>query len=146
MYKIQIGVAKDGDSKELTDLYRKLYEGDEKKKFYSSKVVPSKVRFGSRIFVARDKKKMIGFCWAIYYEHIKNKGVGVIEELYVDEEYRRKKVGKRLVEAALKFLGKNSIVVFVSTEDEAKDAQQFYDAIGFKICKGPWYVTIPKGG
>jgi len=89
---------------------------------------------------------MIGFCWAIYYEHIKNKGVGVIEELYVDEEYRRKKVGKRLVEAALKFLGKNSIVVFVSTEDEAKDAQQFYEAIGFTICKGPWYVTIPKRG
>ena len=45
MHKIQIGVAKDSDSKELTDLYRKLYEGDEKKKFYSSKVVPSKVRF-----------------------------------------------------------------------------------------------------
>jgi hypothetical protein len=85
METIQIGPAKGSDSKELTGLYRRLYEGDEKKKFYSSKVVPSKVRFGSKIFVARDKKKVIGFCWAIWYEHIKNKGVGVIEELYVDK-------------------------------------------------------------
>ena len=85
METIKIGPAKDSDSKELTGLYRRLYEGDEKKKFYSSKVVPSKVRFGSKIFVARDKKKVIGFCWAIWYEHIKNKGVGVIEELYVDK-------------------------------------------------------------
>ncbi len=144
MGAIRIRPAKDCDSQELTDLYRKLYEGDEKMKFYSSKVVPSKVRFGNKIFVVREKKKVVGFCWAIWYEHIKNKGVGVIEELYVDKEYRRKGIGKRLVETALKFLGKNSIAVFVSTGDEMKDAQHFYESIGFTLCKGPWYVTVPK--
>lgn len=143
MDKIKIGVASDSDSKQLTELYRKLYEGDEKTKFYNSKVIPSKVRFGSRVFVARDKKKLIGFCWAIWYEHIKNKGVGIIEELYVDKEYRRRKIGKKLVEAALKFLGKHAIAVFVSTDDETGEAQKFYEAIEFKICKGEWYVTIP---
>lgn len=144
MDKIKIGVASDRDSKQLTELYRKLYEGDEKTKFYNSKVIPSKVRFGSRVFVARDKKKLIGFCWAIWYEHIKNKGVGMIEELYVDKEYRRRKIGKRLIEAALKFLGKNSIVVFVSTDSEMKDAQHFYESVGFTICRAPWYLIVPK--
>lgn len=141
---IKIEPAKNSDSEELTNLYRKLYEGDEKKKFYSSKIMPSKVRFGNKIFVARDKKKLVGFCWAIWYEHIKNKGVGIIEELYVEKGYRRKGIGKRLVQTALKFLGKNSIVVFVTTDSEMKDAQLFYESLGFTICRAPWYLTVPK--
>lgn len=143
MEEIKIGIARDGDSKELTELYRKLYEGDEKQKFYSSKVVPSAVKFGNRIFIAKANKKIVGFCWAIWYEHIKNKGVGIIEELYVDEGYRRKGIGKKLVDNVLKFLYKKSIVVFVTTGSEMKDTQRFYESMGFVVCKAPWYMK-PK--
>lgn len=144
METIKIDTAKESDSKELTNLYKELYAGDEKMKYYTSKVVPSHVRFGNKIFVARGGGKVVGFCWAIWYEHVKNKGVGMLEELYVDAAYRRKGIGKSLVKAALKFLGKNSIAVFVSTGSNMKDAQRFYESIGFTICIGPWYVTIPK--
>jgi ribosomal protein S18 acetylase RimI-like enzyme len=145
MKGIKIETAKESDSEGLTRLFRKLYEGDEDKKFYSSKASPSNVRLGSKVFVARENKRLVGFCWAIWYEHIKNKGVGIIEELYVDEGYRRKGIGKRLVEAALKFMSKKVIVVFVTTDNQLKDAQKFYESIGFKLSHEPWYVIKPKG-
>jgi len=120
MGTIKIGLAKDSDSQGLTHLYRKLYEGDEEKKFYSSKVIPSHIRFGSKVFVARANKKIVGFCWAVWYEHIKNKGVGVIEELYVDKEYRRKKVGKKSFEAGFYYVTKLGNVITAQHESKIK--------------------------
>ena len=145
MTGIKIEPAKESDNKDITKLFRKLYEGDENMKFYSSKVSPSNVRFGSKVFVAREKNRLVGFCWAIWYEHIKNKGVGIIEELYVDEGYRRKGIGKKLVDVALKFLSKNVLVVLVTTENGLKDAQKFYESRGFKLSDEPWYFIRPKG-
>lgn len=68
----------------------------------------------------------------------------IIEELYVDEEYRRKGIGKKLVDAALKFLSKNVLVVLVTTENGLKDAQKFYESRGFKLSDEPWYFIKPK--
>lgn len=76
MTVIKIEPDKESDNKDITKLFRKLYEGDENMKFYSSKVNPSNVGFGSKVFVAREKNRLVGFCWAVWYEHIKNKGVG----------------------------------------------------------------------
>jgi len=68
--EIEIGVA------ELTSLYRKLYAGDEEQEFFESEADPSYFNSGSRVFVARSQGKIVGFAWAVFYKHIKNKGVG----------------------------------------------------------------------
>ena len=144
MNNIKIEVASDKNTYELTQLYRKLYKGDEEQKFFNSKALPSHFVSGSRVFVAKDNGKIVGFLWAVFYEHIKNKGVGIIEELYVDEKYRRKGIGKMLVFKAINFLKKHSTVIFVTTGLHMHDAIKFYKAIGFKESKVWFFYPIEQ--
>jgi len=136
--EIEISVAEEKDAKELTNLYRKLYAGDEEQEFFKSEADPSYFKAGSKVFVARLQGKIIGFVWAVFYEHIKNKGVGIIEELFVEEGYRRRGIGRALVNAALNYLRGHSFAVFVTTSPDMEDAQNFYKAIGFRESK-VWY-------
>ena len=139
---IKIEIALDKDSKELTRLYRKFYSGDEKQGFFNSKAIPSRLKAGSRVFIAKEGDKIAGFAWAIFYEHIKNKGVGIIEELYIDDSYRGKGIGKALVGKALGYLAKHSTVALVTTGTEMKGAQRFYEAIGFKESREWYYYNL----
>jgi len=141
---IKIEIALDKDSKEITRLYRKLYKGDEEQKFFSSRAIPSYLNAGSKVFIAKESDKIVGFVWVIFYEHIKNKGVGIIEELYIDDSYRRKGIGKALVEKALGYLAKHSMVAVVTTASEMKDAQRFYEAIGFKESREWYYYDLSR--
>ncbi|MFP3279135.1 MAG: GNAT family N-acetyltransferase [Candidatus Micrarchaeota archaeon] len=120
----------------MNQLYRKLYAGDEEQEF-KSEADPSYFKAGSKVFVVRLQGKIIGFVWAVFYEHIKNKGVGIIEELFVKEGYRRG-IGRALVNAALNHLREHSFAVFVTTSPDMEDAQNFYKAIGFRESK-VWY-------
>lgn len=144
--EIKIEIARDKDSKEITRLYRELYKGDEEQKFFNSRAIPSHLKAGSRVFIAKENDKMVGFVWAIFYEHIKNKGVGIIEELYVDDGYKRRGIGKALVRKALDYLEKHSIVAVVTTGEDMKDAQRFYEAIGFTKSKEWYYYSFSHSG
>jgi GNAT superfamily N-acetyltransferase len=136
--EIEISVAEEKDAKELTNLYRKLYAGDEEQEFFKSEADQSYFKAGSKVFVARLQGKIIGFVWAVFYERIKNKGVGIIEELFVEEGYRRRGIGRALVNAALNYLREHSFAAFVTTSPDMEDAQNFYKAIGFRESK-VWY-------
>ncbi|ASI13743.1 GNAT family N-acetyltransferase [Candidatus Mancarchaeum acidiphilum] len=136
--------ATDSDEKGLTRLYRKLYEGDEDQDFFKSKAIPSYFKSGSKVFIARSGNDTIGFVWAIYYEHIKSKGIGIIEELYVDDGYRGRGIGKELVSKAIDYLKKKKVlVVIVTTDPQMEDAQKFYKAVGFKVSREWFYYPLP---
>ncbi len=136
--EIKIKTPIGSDFVQISKLYKDLYRGDEEQKFFKSGIDPSNFKCGNRIFVAKENHKVIGFIWVIWYEHIKNKGVGIIEELYIDENYRRKGLGKMLVNKALQYLKKHTIVVVVTTGVEMKTAQKFYKALNFKPSR-EWY-------
>jgi ribosomal protein S18 acetylase RimI-like enzyme len=144
-FKIKVGTAADKDTAKLTQLYRKLYEGDEDQKFFKSSAMPSYFKSGSRVFVARDGNEVKGFIWVIYYEHIRNKGVGIIEELYVDDRYRKRGIGKKLVSKAIEYLKKKHILVMlVTTDPHMTRAKKFYKAVGFKISREWFYYSLTK--
>ena len=82
--------------------------------------------------MARSQGKILGFVCAVFYEHIKDKGVGIIEELFVDKEYRRRGIGRALVNAALNYLREHSFAVFVTTSPDMEGAQNFYKAIALE--------------
>ena len=135
--------ATDKDTARLTYLYRKLYEGDEDLDFFRSKATPSYFRSGSKVFVARLDGEIEGFVWVVYYEHIANKGVGVIEELYVNDNYRRRGIGRKLITKAIEYLKKmRATVVLVTTESHKVGAKKFYKAIGFKISKTWFFYSL----
>lgn len=139
--KLEIKAANKKDTKEITKLYRELYKGDEKQGFFKSIADPSYFNSVSKVLIAKKGKNIVGFIWIVYYEHIKNKGIGIIEELYVDTAYRRQGIGRILVKKALEYLKGRVTVVVVTTGEEMKSAQKFYRALGFKPSKEWFYIN-----
>ena len=143
---IRIETATDKDTARLTQLYRKLYKGDEDQRFFKSNAVANYFKSGSRVFVARDGNCIEGFIWVVYYEHIKNKGIGIIEELYIDDKYRKNGIGKRLVSKAIEYLKKRDVlVVIVTTSPHMINAKRFYKAVGFKVSREWFYYSLYRG-
>jgi len=136
--EIEISVAEEKDAKELTNLYRKLYTGDEEQEFFQIRGRSELFQLRLKGFCGKTAGQVVGFVWAVFYEHIKNKGVGIIEELFVEEGYRRRGIGRALVNAALNYLREHSFAAFVTTSPDMEDAQNFYKAIGFRESK-VWY-------
>jgi len=98
---------------------------------------------GSKVFVARSNGEIEGFVWVVYYEHIMNKRVGIIEELYVSDNYRRRGIGRKLITKAIEYLKKMRVtVVLVTTDSNRVGAKKFYKAIGFKISKTWFFYSL----
>ena len=92
--------ANSDDSIELTKMYRNLYKED----FSMDLLVPiDKNQFISKIFLAQEKNKEVGFIWINFIAYGISK-YGYIEELYVKPAFRNKGYGSMLVEKAKKFL------------------------------------------
>ncbi len=143
MNEIKINGLKNKDVKDALKLIRKRYHGVKKQKFYvfyRDFGYSNNIKFKNKLFVARDKTKLVGFCWAIAYEHEKNKGTGFIEEIYVDKNYRRHGVGKKLVQAAMDFLKTCCTVMFITVADSMPDSMEFCKSAGLGRISGSWYV------
>ncbi len=58
------------------------------------KLDPTDVKFSQRLFIAEADSDIVGFCWVMCYEHVKNKGVATIEELVVNSKFRSLGIGR----------------------------------------------------
>jgi len=77
--------------------------------------------------------------WRVESE--RHHGIVVIDELYIDERFRRKGLGERLlrksIEDAKNFFEKDSFVlrkVLVTTAEDNEPAKRLYEKVGFKKC------------
>ena len=127
-------MAKSEDSKEILKLYYNLYP--ERKKVNSF----NKIELKSEIFVAKENGIIIGFLITSFISYIST-NVGYVDELFVEEKFRKIGIGKALVEKAMNWQkSNNSEVVFVTTDD----SQEFYQKIGFKNLKNnTWLCKVP---
>lgn len=129
--KISIRKARKTDRKAVRALFRELYTGDEKAPYYKEmKLDPTGVKFSQRLLIAEAESNIVGFCWAMCYEHVKNKGVATIEELVVDSKFRSLGIGKKLVDEAVSYARKEGMLAIFVTSD--KEASGFYKKLGFK--------------
>ncbi|MBD0384892.1 GNAT family N-acetyltransferase [Paenibacillus sedimenti] len=82
------------------------------------------------IFVAELESRLIGYVLAFHHHTFYANGlISWVEELYVDEEYRGKYIGKalmELIEDAAK--NRNSKLIALAT----RRASKFYEAIGYE--------------
>lgn len=141
MQNIRLEYAKKKDTPTLTAMYKELYPQSQKMKHYWSKVNPGKLRSGQTIIIAKSDTEIAGFLWFVWYEHIKHKGSGYIEELYVDRRFRRMGIGSRLVSEAIKIAKRKKMsVIFVTTEKKSGTAKKFYNSVGFNKMLDPWFV------
>lgn len=140
MHEIKIRIANRSDLKTVTKYYHSLYYGDEKQKFYSSKILPKNFRSGQFLLVATIDKKVFGYIWIIWYEHIKHKGVGYIEELFVDKKSRKRHLGMTLVDEAKKLLQLRNInIIYFAVGKHMTESQNFYKEIGACVSNELWF-------
>ncbi|MBU3896315.1 MAG: GNAT family N-acetyltransferase [Nanoarchaeota archaeon] len=118
--------------KEILRLYNEFNYKDKKKRI-------GKFRTRRIIFSAKVDKKTVGFILANFIDY-GMESFGYIEELYVDKEFRNKKIGRTLVQKTLNEFKKLKVsAVHVTTNRRNKKAQLLYQRAGFEKDKNPWY-------
>ncbi|MFZ2189804.1 MAG: GNAT family N-acetyltransferase [Candidatus Magasanikiibacteriota bacterium] len=95
-----------------------------------------------RSWVAKENKKIIGFCGAS-----KETGINEIGAIYILPPYQGQGVGKKLIKKAFTWLG-NGKDITVKVVRYNKQAIDFYKTVGFKkvgnVKKSKWH-KLPSG-
>ena len=127
------------DLKDLPHLYRQNYCGETNVKTDVDGMIKKfKELEKNRDYVfisAVENDKLIGFCEGVLnYEIIENqKPVLTIWNVRVLPEYRKKGVGRKLMELAENFAKENSAIgIFLGADFENEMARGFYKKLGFK--------------
>jgi GNAT superfamily N-acetyltransferase len=87
-----------------------------------------------KYFVAKDNDKIIGSCYIIIIPNLtfNGKSIGYIENVITDEKYRRKGIGKKIMEMAINYARKeNCYKIVLQSGIKRTTAHKFYEAIGF---------------
>ncbi|MBC8047709.1 MAG: GNAT family N-acetyltransferase [Fimbriimonadaceae bacterium] len=88
--------------------------------------------YAKEIFVAKEDNKIIGFV-SVGEIDVKR---AEIDQIAVDKNYRRKKIGKELIQAAINWANENNYTELqVATQKRNITACKFYTACNFKIEK-----------
>lgn len=123
--------------KKLDDFHQKLdssYKGGTFKEcfFYCKELFHKR---NAKIFVARDQKRIVGFLVAMIKKtkyFFKPLLVGKISRIFVEEDFRQKKIGEKLVEKAFEWFKKKKVkFVEVQCFIKNKNALNFWKKMGF---------------
>lgn len=117
----------------LFDQYRVFYKKESDpvlaKKFIQARLNNRE----SIIFVALDKTKPVGFT-QLYPKYSSARAVKnwILNDLYVEADYRRQGIGEALIKTAMEFAtGQEAVFVELSTAVDNFTAQNLYEQIGF---------------
>ena len=91
-------------------------------------------RPGEGLFAARRDGRVVGVCGLNIDPHAGHVRVGRLRHLYVLSSYRRRGVGRELVQAIIAAARQSFDRVHLRTENE--EAARLYEAIGFSRCAG----------
>ncbi|HTH81595.1 MAG TPA: GNAT family N-acetyltransferase [Mucilaginibacter sp.] len=117
----------------LFDKYRVFYKKESDvalaERFLKERLVNNE----SVIYVALDAKSPIGFT-QLYPKFSSGRAEKnwILNDLYVDENYRKQGIGKKLIDAAINFAKeKNAKFVQLETATDNYNAQHLYESSGF---------------
>ena len=85
-------------------------------------------------FVALDDKKIIASCYICIIPNLTRggKSIGFIENVITDQQYRKKGIGKRIIEMAIEHAKENNCYkVLLQSSNYREGAHLFYKSIGF---------------
>jgi amino-acid N-acetyltransferase len=85
-------------------------------------------------FVAEENSKIVGCCALEIY----NKKIGEIRSLVVDEKFRKKGIGKKLVQACVKKAKQAKLRELLSITDKIN----FFQKMGFDTCLNKQYAMF----
>jgi len=87
-----------------------------------------------KYFLAEDNGKIIGLCYICIIPNLTYNGkpIGYIENVIVDKNYRKKGIGRKIMEMAIEYAKENNCYKAVLQSGAKRtEAHKFYEKIGF---------------
>ncbi len=133
---IEIRFAKRGEIKTVRKMYAKGFEEYNKTEifyYFLNFLNKNRIEHGE-VLLAFDGKKPVGMCSFHCHPQIFFKSL-FLENVVILQGYRRKSVGRKLVQRALKLAkAKGMRRVFSNTWPKNKESVKFHEKLGFKYC------------
>jgi ribosomal protein S18 acetylase RimI-like enzyme len=124
------------DLKGIIELYKQL--NDSNSAFFNTDTaneIWNKIETNNiKYYLAKDNGKIIGSLYICIIPNLtfNGKSIGYIENVIIDKNYRRKGIGKKLMETAISYAKENNCYkVVLQSETKRTDAHKFYEKTGF---------------
>jgi GNAT superfamily N-acetyltransferase len=133
---IEYGILMENEIVSLLELYKQLNSPSEiMPDEITSKNIWNKIKkCDIKYYVAKDNERIIGSCYICIIPNLTRggKSIGFIENVITDKEYRRKGIGKRIIEKAIEYAKEqNCYKVILQSGNKRTDAHKFYESTGF---------------
>ena len=135
---MEFGIGKRGDLEGILRLYRQFDQDTGTFEDFpmedANKVWDKIEKFNIKYFIAKNEGEIIGCCYICIIPNLTyyGKSIGYIENVITDEHYRRKGIGKKLMEMAIEYAkNENCYKVVLQSGVKRTEAHKFYEKIGF---------------
>ena len=119
----------------LLELYRQLNPNDDIINDMDLKIIWDKIiNKNIKYFIAKDNRRVIASCYICIIPNLTRNGksIGFIQNIITDKEYRKKGIGKNIVENAIEYAKtQNCYKVVLQSGNKRTDAHKFYESLGF---------------
>jgi len=131
---IEYGILGEDEILSLLELYQQLHGGDAIDEITVKRIWGKIQKQDIRYFVARENGRIIASCYICIIPNLTQggKSIGFIENVITDEKYRRRGVGRTVMENAIRYAKEqNCYKVLLQSGNKRTDAHPFYEKIGF---------------
>ena len=134
---LEYGIAEKKNMVQILELYKQLKPNEKPISLSKANEIWREIKKNNiRYFVAKDKGVIVATCYICIIPNLTKKGksIGFIENVVTDKEYKRKGIGKKIIENAIKHAKKNNCYkVFLQTGIKRREAHKFYKSLGFEL-------------
>ena len=132
---IEYGILLENELFSLLELYKQLNPNDNIINEIIAKNIWKNIENQNiKYFVAKENEKIIASCYICIIPNLTRggKSIGFIENVITDIKYRKKGIGKNIVENAIKYAKEqNCYKILLQSGNKRTDAHKFYESIGF---------------
>ena len=119
----------------ILELYKQLNQSNENFTINEINKTWDKIEKNNiKYFIAKENKRIVGSCYIIIIPNLtyNGKSIGYIENVIIDEKYRRKGIGKEIMRMAIKYAEEEKCYKIVLQSGIGRtEAHKFYESIGF---------------
>ena len=131
---VEYGILNDNELSSLLELYKQLNSDDEISETIAKDVWENIKKQDVKYFVARENGKIVASCYICIIPNLSRggKSIGFIENVITDKEYRRKGIGKTVMENTVQYAReRNCYKVLLQSGKDRTEAHLFYESMGF---------------
>jgi GNAT superfamily N-acetyltransferase len=125
----------ENDLSMLLELYKQLNINEEVINEKLAKKIWENIKTQNiKYIIAKDNGKIIASCYICIIPNFTRKGksIGFIENVITDKNYRKKGIGKQIMENAIKYAkDQNCYKIILQSGNKRTDAYSFYESLGF---------------